>query len=269
MEAGEIIDEKIKEIQEQLCRAFCEEIRLHPKTDKLTIIEAPFHFPDGDPCQIYLMELPTGGFRVTDSGHTLMHLSYENDIKKFKEGTRGQLLEQIMLETGLKYDNGSFYLDTTLDKLPFTIMQMGQALTKIWDLTFLSRARVESTFYEDLKERLYHIVNPDKIHPDYIYKEMEDAKDYPIDYYIEGKPVPLYLFGISGRDKARLVNIILERLLRYQESDKFESLMVFQDWENIPKQDAKRLMNIGGEMISSLDAEDDFKIKLIKRVGQN
>ncbi|MFH1320066.1 MAG: DUF1828 domain-containing protein [Bacteroidota bacterium] len=260
--------ENIERIQEQLCNAFCKEVRLVPKTEKLTIVEAPFYFPDGDPYQIYLQEIPTGGFRITDAGHTMMQLSYENDIKKFKKDTRGKLLEQILLETDLKQDNGEFYLDTTAEKLPLAIMLMGQAITKIWDLTFLNRARVESTFYDDLRERIYNIVDADKIHPDYICKEMEDAEDYSIDYNIQCKQAPLYLFGIANRDKAKLATIILERLLRYHK-EKFESLLVFQDWETIPKTDAKRLMNIGGEMISSLDAEDDFKRKLLKRVTQN
>src|SRR5256885_17144201 len=46
-------------------------------------------------------------------------------------------------------------LDTTIEDLGRSILRYGQALTRIYDLTFLNRARVASTFYEDLKELLY------------------------------------------------------------------------------------------------------------------
>ena len=75
----------------------------------------------------------------------------------------------------------------------------------------------------------------------------------------------MFLFGVGNKDKARLTTIILERLIRHQAD--FESLIVFQDFDSIPKNDAKRLMNVAGEMISSLDAKDDLSRKILKRVA--
>ena len=102
---------------------------------------------------------------------------------------------------------------------------------------------------------------------DYYYEEIENARDYPIDYRIEGKYSPLFLFGIPNRDKARLTTIILERLLRANAD--FDSLLIFSDQGIIPKQDLARLSNAGGEMIASLDAEADFTRKLVKKVSLN
>lgn len=252
-------------LQQQLCNAFCRDIQLVGLDDKRLRIETPFTFPDGDHYQLYLQEMPTGGFTVSDAGHTWMHISYENDLKNFKTGNRGQILQQIVGELGLEMDNGAFYKQTTADKLPETIMQMGQALTKIYDLTFLNRARVESTFYEDLKNSLYSFVPNEKIQEEYFDPQIEEAQYYPIDYRIEGKEMPLYLFGVPNKDKARLATIIIERLLHYTE--KFDSMIVFQESSNIPQKDFKRLMNVGGEMISSLDAEDDLKRKVLRKVG--
>ena len=144
---------------------------------------------------------------------------------------------------------------------------MGQALTKINDLTFLNRARAESTFYEDLNEQLFKIIGEDIVKKDYYYEEMENSKDYPIDYRIDGKHAPLFLFGIPNRDKARLTTIILERLLRAKAD--FDSLLIFSDQGTIPKQDLARLSNAGGEMIASLDAEADFSRKLLRKVNFN
>lgn len=255
----------IDDLQDALCRQFCADIKVTKKNDYLFRVETPFYFPDGDPYQIYLSEIETGGFRVSDMGHTLMQMSYENDIDLFRKGTRGNLLEQIQTELGLKEDDGSFYIESTVDDIPASVFKLGQGITKIYDLTFLNRVRVENTFYEDLEERIYNIVNPEKIIKNYVYVEIESADDYPIDYMIQGDEVPLFLFGVGNKDKARLTTIILERLNRF--GAKFESLIIFQDFDNIPKNDGRRLMNIAGEMISSLDAKDDLRRKILKRVA--
>lgn len=255
----------LEKIKEALCHQFCAEIKLSVKNDELIRIETPFLFPDGDSYQIYLKTMPTGGFRISDMGHTLMHLSYENDLDVFRKGTRGNLLEQILLELGLKEEEGSFFVEVMMEEIPEGVFKLGQGITKIYDLTFLNRYRVESTFYEDLEERIYNIVGKEKVTRDYIESQMENGNDYPIDFRIEGKGAPLFLFGVANRDKSRLTTIVLERLNRYEVD--FESLIVFQDFDNIPKNDSKRLMNVSGELITSLDAKEDLKRKILKRVG--
>jgi len=257
----------INKLQNTLCSLMCARIEIRPKNEKLLSVETPFYFADGDPYQIYIKEMPGGIIRLTDMGHTMMHLSYDNDIDKFREGTRGKLFEQIKAETFIEEENGEFYIETPIENLGFNIFRIGQALTKVNDLTFLNRARAESTFYEDLNEQLFKIVREDIVKKEYYYEQMENAKDYPIDYRIEGKHSPLFLFGIPNRDKARLTTIVLERLLRAKAD--FESLLIFSDQGSIPKQDLARLSNAGGEMIASLDAESDFSRKLLRRVQMN
>lgn len=256
---------KIQDLQDKLCKSLCAEIHLVPKKNDLVLIENPFYFPDGDPYQIYLKELTGGILRLTDMGHTMMQLSYENDIEKFRKGTRGDLLEQILAELDIKDDEGKFYIDGSPDELSENIFKLSQALTKINDLTFLNKARAEATFYEDLNEELYRHIDESKIQTDYIYENIENAADYKIDYCIDGITDPLFVFGIPGKDKTRLTTIILERLLRAQA--KFESILIFADQKAIPRGDLSRLSNAGGEMIASLDAKDDLKRKLLKRVA--
>ena len=191
-----------------------------------------------------------------------MHLSYENDLDKFREGTRGKLLAQVLATSGLRDEEGKLVLDSSLDNLGTNVLQFGQALTRIYDLTFLNRARVASTFYEDLKEVLYGLVDPEKIQPNYTVPEQAEADSYPIDYRIEGRRAQLFLFGIASRDKARLTTIILEHWLRARID--FDSLLIFQDQQEIPRPDLARLSNVGGEMVASLDASEDFHRKIIK-----
>ncbi len=252
-------------LQESLCKAMCSEVRVVPKNKDLAIIRTPFTFPDGDPYQVYLKELPGGLLRVSDMGHTLSHLSYENDTDKFRKGTRGKLFDQIMSEGKITEDDGEFYVDTAPDSLAPAIFRLSHALIKLNDITFLNRARAESTFYEDLRENLLRIISPEKIKEDYIYENMDNARDYPIDYRIEGKHAPLFVFGVPNKDKARLATIVLEHL-KSSKAD-FDSLLIFADQGTIPRPDLARLSNVGGEMIASLDARDDFERKLLRKVA--
>ena len=254
-------------LQKSLCSLMCADIQIRQKNVNLLAVDTPFCFPDGDPYQIYIKEMPGGILRLSDMGHTLMHLSYDNEIDKFREGTRGSLLNQIKAETSIEENDGEFYIETELASLGSNIFRLGQAITKIYDLTFLNRARAESTFYEDLNEQLVRIVGQEKIIKDYFYEGMENARDYPIDYRVEGKYAPIFVFGIPNRDKARLATIILERLLRAKAD--FDSLLIFSDQGSIPRPDLARLSNAGGEMIASLDAEADFTRKLTRKIAAN
>lgn len=94
------ITTNIQELQTALCTQLCADIKVSLKNDQLIRVETPFYFSDGDPYQIFLTEIETGGFRVTDMGHTLMQMSYENDIDLLRKGSRGTLLTQIQQELG-------------------------------------------------------------------------------------------------------------------------------------------------------------------------
>ncbi|MCC5934009.1 MAG: DUF1828 domain-containing protein [Balneolales bacterium] len=253
----------IEKLQDSLCKSLCAEVKLSRQNGHITM-QTPFYFADGDAYQIYLKEMPGGILRVTDRGHTFMHLSYETDTAKLREGTRGRLFEQIKAEFDLFEANGEIYTDTSADDLSKTLFRFGQGLTKMTDLSFLNRFRTESTFYDDLEERLTKLVSEEKIQRNYFYPKIENSGDYPVDYFIQGKNSPLFLFGISGKDKARLTTIILERLLRAGAD--FDSLLVFADQQTIPKADLARLSNAGGEMVASLDAEADLSRKIKRKI---
>ena len=61
------------------------------------------------------------------------------------------------------------------------------------------------------------------------------------------------------------MTIFLQYLI--QHGIDFDSLIVFDNQEEIPRKDLARLSNIGGEMIASLNAEDDFRRKLMRKAA--
>lgn len=254
--------------QERLCKQFCANVQIHHRNNGKIMLQTPFSYPDGDQYALYLSETETGGVRISDGGHTLMHLSYENDVDKFFSSTRNILLNQVVTEQDINFseENGQFFIDTSVNHLADAAFKLGQALTRIHDLTFLNRSRVASTFYDDLKEQLSTIVPIDNIQQNYIAKGLPNAEQYPVDFCIEGKSeTPIFLFGIPNRDKARLATIFLQYF--HQNHVDFESLLVFENQEEIPRSDLSRLSNVGGEMISSLNAEDDFRRKIERKAA--
>ena len=254
--------------ERDLCKQFCARVRIHQRESGGLMLETPFAYPDGDHYPLYLSEVEAGGIRISDGGHTLMHLSYENDIDKFFEGTRQVLLDEIVCEQDVQYSpsTGEFHTEADINNLPLAVFRLGQAMTRVYDLTFLNRARVTSTFYEDLEERIKNMIAEDKIIKNYEVPDLPNSENYPVDFYIAcNSDSPLFLFGIPNRDKARLTTIFLQY---YNQRDIFfDSMLVFLDQKEIPRNDLARLSNAGGEMIASLNADDDFNRKLQKKVA--
>ena len=252
-------------LQERLCERLCEDVRVEPRPDGVLMLRTRFQFPDGDRFPIRLSEAGPGGIRLSDGGHTLMRLSYEHDVDAFLDGTRGALLERILAESGARWDGGAFCLDTPAERLPEAVFRFGQALTRVHDLTLLSRANSHSTFYDDLAKLLSHMVDEDKIRPDY-EPEAPNAGAYRVDYRIEGKGgVPLFLYGVPNRDKARLATIMLGHFHRHGLA--FESILVFENQTEIPRMDLARLSDVGGDMISSLESREELGRKLDRRMA--
>lgn len=249
--------------ESRLCQQLCANVKLRKRKNGMVMLETPFTFPDGDQYALYLAETATGGIRLSDGGTTLIQLSYETEPNKFFEGTRNVLFEQVVSEQGVSFDeqSGQFFVETTAQDLPQAVFRLGQAMTRIYDLTFLNRSRVVSTFYDDLKNQLTSILPESKIQQSYEIPNLPNAANYPVDFYFEGKSgSPVFLFGVPNKDKARLTTIFLQHYL--QHGINFESLLVFENQEELQRRDLARLSNVGGEQISSLTAVDDFQRKV-------
>ena len=250
-------------LERTLCERLCTTIRIHRRDDGVLMLDTPFTFPDGDHYAIYLSETPSGGVLLSDRGHTLMHVSYEHDVDAFYEGPRAALRERIVREAGIEEHEGVFSVEAAPDQVADAVFRLGQALTKVYDLTFLGSARSSSTFYEDLKALLFAVLDERKIEPDYVPPEIPDGSIYRVDYRIEAGRRPVFLYGVPNRDKARLTTIMLSHFLLRKLT--FDSMIVFADQQQIPRLDLARLTNVAGTAVASLDAEEDLRRKLHDR----
>ena len=91
------------------------------------MLESPFTFPDEDHYPIYLTETPGGGVKLSDRGHTLMHVSYEHDVDFFHEGATASLRAQIVRESGIDEEEGVFSMDAPSDQVATALFRFGQA----------------------------------------------------------------------------------------------------------------------------------------------
>lgn len=248
-----------------LCQRLCEDVRVQERPDGALMLRTNFQFPDGDRYPIHLRESAAGGLRLSDRGHTLMHISYEHDIDTFLEGTRGMALERIINEAGLRWDgenSGALCFDTAPERLPEALFIFGQALTRVYDLTLLSRSNVSSTFDEDLDNLLLSMVDEEKIERNY-QPEVPNGENYLVDYRIESKSdTPVFLYGVPNRDKARLTTIMLSHFLLHKL--RFASILVFANQSELPATDLARLSDVGGEMVSSPASQEDLRRKLLQ-----
>ncbi|MCY4102851.1 MAG: DUF1828 domain-containing protein [bacterium] len=86
-------------LRDLLCARLCEDVQVDERPDGGLMVRTHFRFPDGDGFPLHLSAAPSGGLRLSDHGHTLMHISYEHDIDSFLAGTRGMLLERTATDS--------------------------------------------------------------------------------------------------------------------------------------------------------------------------
>lgn len=242
---------------------FCQDIEVAQRGNSIAVA-LPMSARDGDSMMAYLTP-SAGGYRVSDKGSTMMRLSYEHDLSQLLSGARSQLLKTILSENGLEEDDGEFYLDVSADDLAHGLFTFGQGLTRAEDIGLWTRGRVESTFYDDLRDVLHSFLPNDAIEEEYVVPGIPNADMYPVDYYVHTNRRPLYLFGVNGSSKARLATIILQHLQNSRHD--FDSLVVCADIDNLPKRDRNRLMNAANDVVPTLQETSVIQQKVEHRLA--
>ena len=131
----------IELLQKHLCKHLGEAVKVERRHyDGAVMLDTPFRLPDGDIFPIRLMEAENGLIRLTDRGFTYMRISIYDDVDALEAGRRGELLQRVVKECRVEWDYGEVYLETAPEKLAEAAILFGQALTRIWDLTYLSKS---------------------------------------------------------------------------------------------------------------------------------
>ncbi|HJX50525.1 hypothetical protein A3K73_03870 [Candidatus Pacearchaeota archaeon RBG_13_36_9] len=246
-------------ILKQFREKVSEKITLKEKGMMRYIVQTPFLFEDGDHVVIvlkYAKEVKK--WRLTDEGHTFMHLSYFMDIKDTKSGTRQEIIKTSKMMFGVEEKDGELFLFVRDDKFGDALFDFVQALLKIMDVTFLERDRVASTFFGDFRVSLNKVAKKRKLDVQFnFYVDKDKKRMYPIDACIKQKNEEFFIFAINNDNTCMKALISLMRLELWK--IKFHSVGIFEDLEKISPRILAKFTDIAEKQISSLDQIERFE----------
>lgn len=218
----------------------------------------PILHEDGDMVDVYLQDSNIGEdyIRICDFGMAIMRLSYTYEVNS---DTRQKIFQSILINNDMKNDQGSLYLDTTLDMLYDNILKFTGCVQKVCNMRYWSRETIRSTFYGDLAD--YIITKLEMFQPKQQEIPLPNYSIISVDWSLTHNNRNLYLFGILGNDKAKNAAIAL---LEFQKAElPFISLVVHEDMDSLGKKERLYLTNNADKQYPQLS---DFREKALPDV---
>jgi hypothetical protein len=208
----------------------CEQIQLEAEGPDRFRVLTPFRFEDGDHFGIVLKR-DGDGWILTDEAHTMMHLSYWLEEKDFETGNRQAIVQGSLSGFSVEDRDGEFIIPITDERYGDALFNFVQALSKVTDVSFLSRERVRSTFLEDLRSFLQSQVPPGRLSFDWTDPMHDPRERYPVDFRINQMPRPLFIYALPTDGKVKDATI---NLLTFEHWGlTFQSLGIFEQQEAI------------------------------------
>lgn len=229
------------------------------------LVVTPFRFEDGDHYVIVLKQ-EDGRWILTDEASTLMHLSYWVDDKPLESsaiGNRKEIMDSSISAFLVQNRDGELFIPVTESRFGDALFNFVQALSKVNDLSFLSREVVRSTFLEDLMNFIREHVDNTRLAFSWKDEERDPKGNYMVDCRINGIPRPLLVYGIPSDTKANLAAL---SLLKFESWGlPFQSLGVFEDQEGLDPKPVARFTDAIEKSFSNLQGNKDSIRKYIDK----
>ncbi len=244
-------------IKEDFKRTVCAEIELEPEGIDRFVVLTPFRFEDGDH---YNIVLKREGDRwvLTDEASTIMHLSYWMDDKALEEGTEGnrkEIMDSSLAGYHVQNRGGELVIPVAESRFGDALFNFIQGLTKVNDISLLSREIVRSTFMEDLFEFLKQNVDKTRLAFNWKERERDPKGNYLVDCRINSMERPLLVFGVPNEAKANLAALSLRVFDSWEMQH--QSLGVFEDQESLDPKPVARFTDAVGKTFSNLEGNKD------------
>lgn len=254
----------LEPITREFRKRVCEQIDLLEEGPNRFRVVTPFRFEDGDHFGIVLRR-EGNNWILTDEAHTLMHLSYWLDEKDLeKTGNRHEIIHGSLSSFSVENRDGEFVIPVSDERFGDALFNFIQAISKVSDVSFLSRERVRSTFMEDLRSFLHSHVQAERLIVEWTDPLHDRKKRYPVDYRINNLPRPLFIFALPSNSRVKDATI---NLLTFEYWGlKFQSLGIFEDQGQIDRVSLAKFTDVCDKAFSSLDENRDRIAALLQSV---
>jgi len=237
-----------------------EQIDLYQQGDQRVIIKTPFRFEDGDHFVIALKP-ENDGWILTDEASTIMHLSYWLDTDDIGSGNRKEIVDSSLSAFGVENRDGELVIPVVENRFSDALFDFVQALTRVTDISFLSREVVRSTFMEDLKSFLKARVPEGRL--EFNWTDDRDVQSkYPVDFRVNHMKRPLFIYGLPNDDKVKDATISLLTFEKW--GLRVQSVGVFEDMDAIPRKSANRFTDVVGKTYSNLNENRERLARLLE-----
>lgn len=245
-------------ILDQLTAQVSRNLNIRPISESKLQVWLPVYYEDGDMIDVYVDHMGNGQCRITDSGMTLMKLSYTYDINT---DNKLRILNQIIDANGLSYQNGVISRTVEVKDLYKELLRFSNTVIRISTMSYFKREMIKNMFYEMVDELVQQELAP-KLTVEKQYMPIFGKEEYTVDYRIVGKN-DIFLYAVKDTSKARLVTIC-EQTFRLNRLDS-DSIVVYEDFSTIQSNDQKRILNATGKQFTSFDEFQSHGIEYLRK----
>ncbi|MFZ0279123.1 MAG: DUF1828 domain-containing protein [Candidatus Sulfotelmatobacter sp.] len=247
----------VAKVRDEFKSRVCEQIDLEPEGEGRFLVRTPFRFEDGDH---FVITLKREGehWILRDEASTLMHLSYWMDDKVLESGNRKEIVEGSLSAYSVQNRDGELVIAVAEDRFGDALFDFVQALTKVTDISFLSREVVVSTFMEDFRAFMKSQVPEDRLEFGWNDKRLDPNRKYLVDCRVNSMKRPLFVYALPSEDKVKDATISLLTFEKWKLT--FQSLAIFQEQESISPKPLARFTDVIGKTFSSLSEENKPRI---------
>jgi len=248
-----VIDSIEREFREKVSS----KVRLYSEGMDRYRVFTPFVFDDGDHLSIVLRR-ERSGWLLSDEGHTYMHLTYDIDEKSLQSGTRQKVISNTLSMFRIEDQEGELLFRVENERYGDALYSFAQALMKVTDISYLSRERVRSTFMEDFRALISHVVPEERRTFDWFDEERDPKGNYVVDCHVNGMPRPLLIHALPSNNRTRDATITLLQFEKWGRS--FRSLAIFEDQESINRKVLARFSDVSEKQYSNLSPDNKTRI---------